>query len=180
MNSPTHKDWVSTVLGDLEELEIDIEIGEIKDMKKEKFKIIVKDKVMNGAFQYLLKKKAERISENAKGKLLIYTDLYKSEYLTPTDNDISIEDRKWLFKCRLEDVDIPKKWNNDNIICRHCPNIELNQKHLFECNFLMGKNEILTYIPKYEDIFVGDIEEQIYASRILKENFRVMKADTTM
>ena len=44
----------------------------------------------------------------------------------------------------------------------------------------MGKNEILTYITKYEDIFVGDIEEQIYASRILKENFRVMKADTTM
>ena len=34
-------------------------------MKKEKFKIIVKEKVMNGAFEYLLKKKAEGISENA-------------------------------------------------------------------------------------------------------------------
>ena len=54
-------------------------------MKKEKFKIIVKEKVMNGAFQYLLKKKAKRISENAKVKILNYIDLDKSEYLTPTD-----------------------------------------------------------------------------------------------
>ena len=54
----------------------------------------------------------------------------------------------------------------------------MNQKHLFECNFLMGKKEILTYIPKYEDIFVGEIEEQIYSSRILKENFRLMKANS--
>ena len=56
----------------------------------------------------------------------------------------------------------------------------MTQKYLFERQFLIGKNEILTYIPKYEDIFIGDIEEQIYASRILKENFRVLKADKTM
>ena len=139
MNSPTYKDWVSTVLGDLEELDIDIDIGEIKDMKKEKFKRIVKEKITNGAFQYLLKKKGERISENANGKLLIYKELERSEYLTTTENDFSIEDRKWLFKCRLQDVDIPKKWNNENIICKQCPNIELNQIHLFECNFLIEK-----------------------------------------
>ena len=149
-------------------------------MKKDKFKSIVNQKVRYGALQYLLKKKAERISENAKGKMLEYTDLEKREYLTPIDYDFSIGDKKWLFKCRLEDIDIPKKWNNESIICRHCPNIELNQKHLFECKYLVGKNEILTYIPKYEDIFIGDIEEQIYASRIFKENFQIMKADTTM
>ena len=44
--------------------------------------------------QFLLKKKADRISENAKGKLLNYTELEKSEYLTPTEYDISIEERK--------------------------------------------------------------------------------------
>ena len=101
MNSPTYKDWVSTVLGDLEELDIDIDIGEIQDMKKDKFKKIVKEKITNGAFQYLLNKKGERISKNAKGKLLNYTELERSEYLTPTENDFSIEDRKKLFKKRL-------------------------------------------------------------------------------
>ena len=84
------------------------------------------------------------------------------------------------MKSRLEDIVIPKKWNNENIICKHCQTIELNQKHSFECPYLLGKNGIITYIPKYEDIFIGDIEKQIYASRILKENFRVMKADKNM
>ena len=38
MNSPTHRDWVSTVLEDLEELDIQIELGDIMIMKKDKFK----------------------------------------------------------------------------------------------------------------------------------------------
>ena len=99
---------------------------------------------------------------------------------TPIEHDFSIEEKKWLLKSRLEDIDIPRKWNNENTICGNCPNIEFNQKHFFECQFLLGKNEIVTYIPKYEDIFIGDIEDQIYASRILKENHTIMKAYSTM
>ena len=34
LKSPTHKDWVSSVLGDLKEL--DFHIGDIRDMKKKK------------------------------------------------------------------------------------------------------------------------------------------------
>ena len=93
--------------------------------------------------------------------------------------DLSIEEKKWLLKSRLEDIDIARKWNNESILCDNCPNIEFNQRHLFECQFLIGKNEIVTYIPKYEDLFRGDIEEQIYASRILKENHSTMKAFST-
>ena len=63
MNSPTHKDWVSTVLEDLEELDFHIEIGEIKDMKKERFKRMVKEKVKFAALQYLLKKKLREFSK---------------------------------------------------------------------------------------------------------------------
>ena len=49
---------------------------------KKFFKRIVKEKVISKAFQYLVEKKEDRISENAKEKLLIYTELEKSEYLT--------------------------------------------------------------------------------------------------
>ena len=59
-------------------------------MKKEKFKQIVKEKVTSKAFQYLVKQKADRISENAKGKVLIYSELEKSEYLTPIESELSI------------------------------------------------------------------------------------------
>ena len=169
MNSPTYQDWVSTVLEDIEELDIQLELGSIKDMKKIKFKSIVKEKVKFGAFTYLMEKKAARQSDNARGKLLEYSVLEKSEYLTPIEHDFSIEEKKWILKSRIEDIYIPRKWNNENTICGNCPNIEFNQKHLFECQFLLGKNEIVTYIPKYEDIFIWDIEDQIYASRILKK-----------
>jgi hypothetical protein len=39
----------------------------------------------------------------------------------------------------------------------------------------MGKNELVAYIPDYTDLFGNDIDEQIYISRILKENFRIRK-----
>ena len=45
VTSPTPHDWVSTVLEDLEKIDFYIEIGEIRDMKKGKFKAIVKEKI---------------------------------------------------------------------------------------------------------------------------------------
>ena len=38
MNSPTAQDWVSTVLEDIEALDIQLELGSIKNMNKVKFK----------------------------------------------------------------------------------------------------------------------------------------------
>ena len=59
MNSPTSQDWVSTVLEDIEELDIQLELGSIKDMTKIKFKSIVKEKVKFKAFAYLMENKQQ-------------------------------------------------------------------------------------------------------------------------
>ena len=45
INFPSHNDWVSSVLEDLEELEIALEIQEIKVMPKVKVKEYVNEKV---------------------------------------------------------------------------------------------------------------------------------------
>ena len=55
---------------------------------------------------------------------------------------------------------------------------EFNQLHLillpprytFICKNLIGPNEIVTYLPTYEDIYRGDENEQVYIARILKDN----------
>ena len=80
--------------------------------------------------------------------------------------------KKWIMKCRLEDVELgsKRKWNSEKDSCLNCPGEQLDQRHLLNCQFLLGKNEILSYIPDYLDIFNGSLEEQIYACRILKEN----------
>ena len=44
MNSPTQNDWVSSVLEEQEELEINLELEEIEEMSKNRFKSIVKEK----------------------------------------------------------------------------------------------------------------------------------------
>ena len=57
-------------------------------------------------------------------------------------------------------------------ICDGCRKEESNTKHILECNSLLGKNEIVTYLPNYEDLFSNEEEEQAYISRIIKENLR--------
>ena len=61
-----------------------------------------------------------------------------------------------------------------------CSNTIMNQRHLLECKYISGKNEIHSYIPRYEDLFTGELEEQIYISRLLKENLIRLKAQQTM
>ena len=40
----------------------------------------------------------------------------------------------------------------------------MDQKHLLSCKYLLGKNEIVTYIPDYQDLFLEDIDEQVYTT----------------
>ena len=78
----------------------------------------------------------------------------------------------------IEDIDIVSdgKWNTHKDPYVHFPGKQLDQKHLLNCQYLLGKNQILSYIPEYKDIFNGSLEEQIYTSRILKENHTNLKA----
>ena len=79
-----------------------------------------------------------------------------------------------LFKSRTDDIDIRGnfKWKHEIFTCISCKeNIPENTEHLLCCPILIGKNEIISYIPEYKELFSDIIEEQVYVSRILKENF---------
>ena len=171
---PTHKDWVSQVLEDIEYLSIELEIEDIKTMKKECFKKIVKEAVRKNAFIYSQERKESRISENAKGKKIVYEEFAMSEYLSPNEEDLTIEEQKWLISCRVEDIHIKSnhRWKHNNIFCQSCKKNEIeNQRHLLYCDFLLGKNYKVTYIPDYDDLYHGNLSEQIYVSRLLRENY---------
>ena len=176
--SPTRGDWVTKVLEEIDEIELHLDLDEIRNRSKNKFRILVKEKVENKAFIYLLEKKESRNSDHSKGKNLEYNDISMADYLCPSDIDISIEEKKWLFKCRIEDIDINanNRWKKENTMCINCLNIEMDQKHLIECPYLLGKNEMVTYIPNITDIYKKGVEEQLYASRILKNYYCIMKA----
>ena len=74
-----------------------------------------------------------RKSGNAKGRNLDYTELKIPESLTASNTDISIEDKKWLFRCRVGDIKV--KWNRTwkyeyNSCSGKCPE---TQEHLLIC-----------------------------------------------
>ena len=65
-------------------------------MSNVKFKFLLKEKVVNFAFRRLTNRKEERKSKISKGRILNYSELKMQEYLTPTNTDISIEEKKWM------------------------------------------------------------------------------------
>ena len=143
MKSPNTNDWVSTMLEDQEELGIDLGLQEIKAMTKSRFSSLVREKTQEQALFYLLEKKHSRTSENAKGKLINYSNLKMTDYLSSIDTDMSIDEKKWLFLCRIEDIDLQsnRKWNNEDTYCKSCPNEIFTQRHLLYCKYLMGKKQ---------------------------------------
>ena len=51
----------------------------------------------------------------------------------------------------------------------------MTQKHLIECKYLLGRNQLVKNAPIYEDIYQEDIEKQINISRIMKNNLSILK-----
>ena len=120
------------------------------------------------------KEKRVEFSENAKGKKIVYEEFAMSEYLSPNEEDLTIEEQKWLFSCRVEDIDIKSnnRWKHNNIFCQSCKKNQIgNQSHILYCDFLLGNNCKLTYIPDYEKLYNRNLSEQIYILRLLRENY---------
>ena len=63
-----------------------------------------------------------------------------------------------------------------NFICSSCILKECNQSHLLDCEALIGSNQLVTYIPNYEDIFNDDdTDEQYFIARIMMANLKKKK-----
>ena len=69
-----------------------------------------------------------------------------------------------------------KQDNKQNLICNSCEKSECNQPHVMYCQALLGSNQLVTYIPNYEDFFDdNNIEEQSFIASILIEKLKQKK-----
>ena len=103
-----------------------------------------------------------------------------SNFLCPNQEEISIETAKFIAKVQSHMVEsvksnFPGEYFSDNL-CNSCKSSECNQPHLIYCKSLIGSNQLITYIPNYEDIFDDDdIKEQIFIANIMIENLKKKK-----
>ena len=162
--APVKDDWVEQVENDLKELEINL--GHLKNVKKNKFKKILKEKILQKSFQYL-----KNISDNqSKLSYNSYKKLRIQDYLISTK--FSNHEKELLIKLRTRMVDVKdnfKQKYEDNMSCDLCGEYE-NQQHLLECKTLIENCKSLydDSTIRYEDLF-STVNKQLSAVKLFTE-----------
>ena len=62
-------------------------------------------------------------------------------------------------------------------ICDGCRKEVSMTKHTMECVNLIGKNELITYLPNYSDLYGEDEDDIVYIARIVRDNLKRVPAD---
>ena len=90
----------------------------MEQIETEKFKETVKEKVVVKAFEYLIDKK----NSHEKVKHIRYESLKMQPYLKATDLNMSVKERKFLFQCRVNDIDLRtnRTWKYQETYCISC------------------------------------------------------------
>ena len=160
LEQQTRGDWASTCLKDLKELRITESLEQIKLMTKNKFTSILKERVKENAFKYLLDKRGK------KGKEIHYSGLEMSEYLLPTNQKLTIDEKRKMFAVKNRMIDIPANFPKTNMDKKCvCGKIE-DMVHIYNCEVLDNKQTNL----QYEAIFMGNITQQIEVFKRFEEN----------
>lgn len=163
IEEPTKGDWGSQCVIDLKELEITETFDEIKEMSKTKFTRLLKSRIEVNALKYLKNKR------KSKGKEIEYTELEMAEYLQPTNDKLSIEEKQSLFAIRNRMFEISSNFSKSNAktLCL-CGETE-NMKHIFVCEIL---NEEADQNELYENIYNGNIKQQLRIFWKFEENVK--------
>ena len=154
----------------MKHLKITLILEEIEDMPRSTYKKMLKQKIKEEAFIYFLNKRDNR---NGKGVELHYQNLGMQNYLRSEDIDITNQERKFIFQLRTKMCfKIKTHFCNmyENTLCEGCHLNESTTEHTLECVSLIGRNELVTYLPSYFNIYGEDEDKQVYVARIIKDN----------
>ena len=158
---PVRGDWASTVMNDIEEFEITLSLEEIKNLTKLQFTKILKTKLKENAFRYLMQKRGKKGSE------ICYTKLEMAEYLLPYNASLTIEQKCELFAVKNRMTQIP--YNFPKSKEKHecwCGEIE-DMDHIYNCElYTNNKKQSISY----NNIHNGKLEEQLEVFRNFKQN----------
>ena len=168
----TKKDWVTTILADLELIDLDVTFADIQEMNKLKWKNMVKQCMKEKSLQQLEIKK----QTHSKVRNLKHLKLETQPYFLPNDQIISKEEIQLIFKIRSRVTNVKMNFKGlyDSFECEVCQLDDETQKHVYECTKIWeSKGSYDEQIPKYENIMTGNVKEKLQVARILKENLEI-------
>ena len=156
--SPVRNDWCNTILNDLNFLEINLEEKEIAQMKKNKFKALVIEKIRHASNSFLY----DQVQKHSKSTQLKASSGIQ-KYLT--SQILTIKEKQVLFSLRTRTFNCKANYANQFFSqqCDFCNEID-KQEHLLHCNIT---KDIDTSKVKYSDIF-GSLPQQIEIAKTMK------------
>ena len=103
----------------------------------------------------------------------MYEQLEIQSYLNTEDMNITNEERKYIFQLRTKMCfKIKTHFRNmfENTVCEGCNIEESTTSHTLACKSLIGGNELVTFLPNYDDLYGEDEDELVYLARVIKDN----------
>ena len=168
----TKRDWVTSVFGDLENLNMgNMNIEEIKNMKQTSFEGMVKENIRINAFERLEKIK----NSHSKVKEIEYKVLKIQKYLQPNKVKITKDECKLIFKlrCKVMDVKANMKKMYVSLECGACGVDQETQEHILECEKLCKKEDNHNY--NYKKLYNGTVSEKLNIAKKFRENYERLK-----
>ena len=171
MKQRTKKDWVSTVLDDLEKLEINSNMEEIANMKKTSFMNLIKNKINKRTFENLESLK----QSHSKVKKVEHIGIKIQKYLQPNNSKMTKVEAQIIFKlrCRMTEAKINLKGKYDDWGCSACGLEEESQEHIIKCEQLNRNKEVEEV--DYEKIYNGTVAEKLKIAYRFKENYDLLE-----
>ena len=174
MKNRTPKDWVTMVLQDFKLLELDMNIEDIKKIKKFECMNMIKRKIEHKALRDL-----NRVKEShSKVRELKHTLLKMQKYLMPNDENLSKEDAQLIFKLRsrVTETKTNMKGKYDSHECSACGEENENQEHVIKCNVLLQMNtDYDKEVTNYDEVLHGNVAQQSKIAKLFKNNMKILK-----
>ena len=155
------KDWVTTILDDLKELNLNVDFEDIRSMTKGVFMNKVKRKTEEKVLEKLEKMK----EKHSKVNFLNHPILKMQKYLMPTSLNIRKEECQEIFKLRSKVTDVKMNMKNkyESNECEACGKNEETQEHVLLCEIILNMHEDYEKSEKedYEKIENGSVKEKL-------------------
>ena len=166
--SENPKDWTSTVMKDMKDLNIKMTFDKIKVMKKSRLVHLLN----TGIAEKALKDLNEVKRKHSKVLHLKHDYMKMKKYFMPNKMKTTREEIQLIFKLRSRMTKIKKNYEGmyDDMECSACGEEEESQQHILECSVLVKLHKSYEDLPKYENIFDGTVDEQVKIARIFKKH----------
>ena len=166
------KDWISQVLVDIQELKLNLDLEEIKLMKKSKLKSILNNAVKVKALEELNKIKAS----HSKVEKVKHNYLEMQKYLKPNDLKMTKENAETIFKMRsrVTEVKINYRGKYETLECDLCSEEEETQEHILKCKEIIKETNNDKEL-EYSKLLDGNMNNQLEIAKIFTENMKRRK-----